>query len=81
MNWAIPSILILLVLGLAVFLKRGMKLTPMHRWQAMGGIVGMLVGIGFVEFAGYPYPVPFITWLFGMSAGTLYGNYLKRRMI
>jgi hypothetical protein len=66
-------------LGIFVMRKGRQKLDPMQSGMAVGGIVGMIVGILLVEFWGYEYPLPFVLWLLGMAGGQLIGWFYKRK--
>ena len=69
---------LLVFLGLYVLRKERQKLDPMQAGMAVGGILGMEVGIALVELWGYYYPLPFILWLLGMAGGQLTGWLYKR---
>ncbi|MFC2175231.1 hypothetical protein ACFLQ2_05225 [archaeon] len=80
--WILIAVLVLLALTLAgfyLFRNKSTKLHPMETGMAVGGIVGMLVGIGMVEFAGFDYPVPWITWMLGMAGGQLIAHLWKKK--
>ena len=47
--------------------------------MAIGGIVGIVVGIVLVELFGYEYPLPIILWFLGMAGGQLTGWLYKRK--
>jgi hypothetical protein len=82
--WILITVGILAVLvilfGLFVMGKGKKKIHPMEKGMALGGIVGVLIGIALVEFWGYEYPVPVILWMLGMAGGQLIGwLYNKKR--
>ena len=72
---------LLVFLGLYVLRKERQKLDPMQAGMAIGGILGMVVGIALVELWGYEYPLPFVLWLFGMAGGQLIGWFFKKKQI
>ncbi len=80
--WILIAIGILaVILGIVgiIAMKRGRRpLDPMPVGMAAGGIVGVAVGIGLVELAGFEYPFPFITWMLGMAAGQIVGLLWKK---
>ncbi len=82
-------ILGMLGLGFAVYFLlnpkkiRKAKRHPYTQYgMAIGMILGSLIGIGLVEFAGYSYPMPFILmffgWAIGSMAGVLYEHQKKK---
>jgi len=80
--WILISIgiaVIVILLGLFVIRKEKTKINPINKGMALGGIVGMLIGISLVEFWGYGYPVPFILWMFGMAGGQLIGWFYNKK--
>jgi hypothetical protein len=81
--WILIIIGILAVLivffGIYVMRKGKQKLEPIQSGMAIGGIIGMLVGIALVEFLGYEYPLPFVLWLIGMAGGQVAGWFYKRK--
>jgi hypothetical protein len=81
--WILIIIGILAVLivffGIYVMRKGKQKLEPIQSGMAIGGIIGMLVGIALVEFWGYEYPLPFVLWLLGMAGGQVAGWFYKRK--
>ena len=69
------------ILGLVgIFAMRRGKtpLEPMSTGMVAGGIVGVVVGILLVEFAGFEYPFPVILWFLGMAAGQIIGLIYKK---
>jgi len=80
--WTLISVVvlgILIILAGLYFMRKGeKKMHPMETGMAVGGIIGVLIGIALVEFWGYEYPVPFIFWMLGMAGGQLIG-WLKNR--
>jgi uncharacterized membrane protein len=87
MPWILIAILVLLLVVFGVFLLYRKKIEAGEVEQpryllggAIGGIIGSVVGIALVEFAGYSYPLPLILFFLGMAAGQLVGYlYQKRR--
>ncbi len=90
MIWIIlVVVLVFVIAGLVLFLKNRPKVESKEakdvaRWSigmAIGGITGAVIGIMLVEFAGYSYPLPAISWMLGMAAGqvggVLYSRYKK----
>ncbi len=75
---AILGVLIAFI-GIYIFHKGKQKLEPMQIGMAIGGIVGILVGIALVELWGYEYPLPFVLWFLGMAGGQLADWLLKRK--
>ncbi len=79
MLYIILAVVILLALVFVfVYRKKQKKMNPMEKGSAIGGIIGVLIGIALVEFWGYDYPLPFILFLLGMAAGNAIG-YLYQR--
>lgn len=64
---------VIILLGLFVIGKGKVRIHPMEKGMALGGIVGVLIGIALVEFWGYEYPLPAILWMLGMAGGQLIG--------
>jgi len=90
MIWIILVVVLALVIsGLLLFLKNIKKVESREaqgvvQWSigmAVGGTVGIIIGILLVEFAGYSYPLPFVLWFGGMAigqlSGVLYNKYKK----
>ncbi len=75
------GILAVIVILLGIFLVRKEKkeMHPMEKGMALGGIVGVLIGIALVEFWGYEYPVPVVLWMLGMAGGQLIGWLYERK--
>ena len=67
------------ILGIYVARKRRQKIDPMSAGMTIGGIAGMVNGVALVELWGYDYPLPFVTWMLGMAAGTIAGLLYKRK--
>jgi hypothetical protein len=83
--WILIAIVALaVVLGLVwFFAARSGKppvFEPMYVGMAAGGIVGVVIGILLVEFAGFEYPFPFILWMLGMAAGQIIGLIYKKKV-
>jgi hypothetical protein len=87
MIWIILVVVLLLVIaGLFLFWKNSKKVESEEakgvvRWSigmAIGGIIGVVIGIMLVEFAGYSYPFPVILWMLGMAAGQVGGILYNR---
>lgn len=74
-------VIFLVIGGLVLFLKSLKRVESKEAKNVIrrsigtiiGGITGIVVGMLLVEFAGYPYPLPFILWMLGMTAGQLGG--------
>ena len=64
----ILSVLIVF-LGIYVMRKGRKKLDPMQSGMAVGGILGIIVGIALVELWSYEYPLPIVLWFLGMAGG------------
>jgi hypothetical protein len=87
MEWIITSIIILLlVLGATyLFLRKnpalGKSKATEQIWTggAIGSIIGVLIGIALVEFAGFEYPFPVITLFLGSALGQACGLMLQNR--
>ncbi len=87
MIWIILIVVLLLVI-VAMFLywRTRSEVKPgeakeVARWSigmSIGGIAGVVIGIMLVEYAGYSYPLPVITWMLGMAAGQLGGVLYSR---
>ena len=81
--WTLVMVGILAVLvilaGMYVLRRENAGMHPMENGMALGGIVGVLVGIALVEFWGYDYPVPVILWMLGMAGGQLVGWFYRRK--
>lgn len=80
--WPIIAILVaaLLVVFLwGLFISKKRKMDPISKWQTLGGIVGMLIGIGLAELGVWEYPVAFIAWMLGMAAGAVFGKFCVKK--
>lgn len=81
MAWILIAVLVGVLLVAAVwyvYVKKGKRVRPMQTAPAVGAVVGALVGIALVEFAGWEYPSPFILLLLGMAAGHLVSYFYQR---
>lgn len=80
--WILITVCILAVIvGLVGIyaMRTGKKpLEPMSAGMMAGGIVGVVIGILLVEFAGFEYPFPIILWFLGMAAGQITGLIYKK---
>ena len=80
--WILIAVGILAVIvGLVgIYAMRSGKapLDPMSTGMMIGGIVGVVVGILMVEFAGFEYPLPLIFWFLGMATGQIIGIIYKK---
>ena len=80
--WILIAIGILaVIIGLiAIYVMRRGKtpLEPMSTGMVAGGVIGVVVGILLVEFAGFDYPIPIILWFLGMAAGQIIGLIYKK---
>ncbi len=80
--WILIAIGILAVIiglvGIYAMRRGKTPLEPMSAGMVAGGIIGVVVGILLVEFAGFEYPFPFILWLLGMAAGQIIGLIYKK---
>jgi len=80
--WIIIAIGILVVIlgiiGIYAMRREKKPLEPVSVGMAAGGIIGVVIGILLVEFAGFEYPFPIILWLVGMAAGQIIGLVYKK---
>ena len=72
-------VIILGIVALYAMKKGNTHLDPMSVGMAAGGIVGAVIGILLVEFAGFEYPFPAILWMLGMAAGQIIGLIYKKK--
>ena len=90
MIWIILVVVLLLVVACLFFFWKKFRQVESKEakgvagWSigmVIGGITGAVIGIMLVEFAGYEYPLPVISWMLGMAAGQvggiLYSRYRK----
>ncbi|MFH1587240.1 MAG: hypothetical protein ABID38_05260 [Candidatus Diapherotrites archaeon] len=78
---AIGAVVVILGLVWLYAMRKGKTpLEPMSVGMAAGGIVGAVVGILLVEFAGFEYPFPAILWMLGMAAGLIIGQVYKKKV-
>lgn len=73
-------ILAVIIVLIGIYAKRRgiTPFEPMSTGMMAGGIVGVVVGILMVEFAGFEYPFPVILWFLGMAAGQITGLIYKK---
>jgi len=71
-------IVILGLVGIYAVRRGKTPLEPMSAGMVAGGIVGVVIGILLVEFAGFEYPFPIILWFLGMAAGQIIGLVYKK---
>ena len=72
---------LIVFLGIYFLRRERQKLDPMQAEMAVGGILGIVVGIALVELWGYEYPLPFVLWLLGMAGGQLIGWFFKIKQL
>ncbi len=80
--WILIAIGVLVVLlgliGIYVVKRGKTPLEPVFVGMAIGGIIGVAIGILLVEFAGFEYPFAAILWMLGMAAGQIIGLIYKK---
>jgi uncharacterized membrane protein YfcA len=81
--WILIAIGILVVflglIGIYVMRRDKAPLEPVSVGMAAGGIIGVVIGILLVEFAGFEYSFAAILWMGGMAAGQIIGLIYKKR--
>lgn len=90
MIWIVLILVLgLLIAGLVIFWRRRRNIPPGEAkplsgqfiGMGVGGVAGAIIGILLVEFGGYSYPLPVVSWMLGMAAGQvggiLYSKYRK----
>jgi hypothetical protein len=87
MIWIVLILVLgLLIAGLVFIWRRYRNIQPGEAnplgkqfiGMGVGGVAGAIIGILLVEYGGYSYPLPAVSWMIGMAAGQVGGILYSR---